>query len=168
MPFAGYENFAACVAANQDKADPHAYCGTIQAQSEKRFVVTKASEPLGVVYGYASIVEHVVDGVRSAVVDRQDDVIPGPVLESAVVKFMQDYRVSGEMHAGDANGVIVESCFMSPEKALAMGFPDDVAKSVPTGWWIGAKVTPEVMAKVKAGTYQMFSIQGDADVETMV
>lgn len=32
MPFAGYEDFAACVADNQDKDDPEAYCGTIQAR----------------------------------------------------------------------------------------------------------------------------------------
>ena len=33
--FAGYENFAACVSANQDKQDPEAYCGSIQSSVEK-------------------------------------------------------------------------------------------------------------------------------------
>jgi predicted nucleic acid-binding Zn-ribbon protein len=33
-PFAHYENFAACVADNQDKDNPEAYCGTIKKQSE--------------------------------------------------------------------------------------------------------------------------------------
>jgi len=33
-PFAGYENFDACVAANQDKDDPSAYCGAIKHQAE--------------------------------------------------------------------------------------------------------------------------------------
>lgn len=117
------------------------------------------------VYGWASVVEKVVDGIRKAIVDHQDDIIPLPVLEHGVVDFMQDYRTSGEMHTGDANGVIVESAVMSPEKALAMGFPEDVAKAMPSGWWIGVKVTPEVMKRVKDGTYKMFSIQGDADVE---
>lgn len=33
-PFAGYENFDACVAANGDKKDPEAYCGKIKNQVE--------------------------------------------------------------------------------------------------------------------------------------
>jgi len=33
-PFAGYADFADCVAKNQDKEDPEAYCGQIQAQAE--------------------------------------------------------------------------------------------------------------------------------------
>ncbi len=119
------------------------------------------------VYGYASVVEEVVDGQRVAVVDKQNDIIPLSVLEVGVVDFMQEYRTSGEMHTGEANGVIVESVVMSPEKALAMGLPSEVAKAVPSGWWIGVKVTPEVMKRVKDGTYKMFSIQGDADVETV-
>jgi hypothetical protein len=36
MPFAGYTDFAACVAANKDKGDPEAYCATIQRAVEKR------------------------------------------------------------------------------------------------------------------------------------
>lgn len=131
------------------------------------FAITKSDDALGVVFGWASVVEREVDGVRKAIVDHQDDIIPGPVLEKAVVEFMEDYRTSGEMHAGSANGVVVESLYLSPEKAESMGFAADVAKSVPTGWWIGVKVTPDVMKRVKDGTYKMFSIQGDADVETL-
>jgi hypothetical protein len=33
-PFAGYSDFAACVAANQDKDDPEAYCGSIKHKVE--------------------------------------------------------------------------------------------------------------------------------------
>lgn len=33
-PFAGYEDFAACVRANQDKDDPEAYCGSIKHKVE--------------------------------------------------------------------------------------------------------------------------------------
>lgn len=33
-PFAGYEDFDACVAANQDKGDPEAYCGKIKHEVE--------------------------------------------------------------------------------------------------------------------------------------
>jgi hypothetical protein len=34
MPFAGYRDFDDCVAKNQDKADPEAYCGSIQHRVE--------------------------------------------------------------------------------------------------------------------------------------
>lgn len=34
MPFAGYKDFSACVAANLDKRDPEAYCGKIKHQIE--------------------------------------------------------------------------------------------------------------------------------------
>jgi hypothetical protein len=35
MPFAGYKDFAACVAANQDKDDPAAYCAAIEQRTDK-------------------------------------------------------------------------------------------------------------------------------------
>jgi len=34
MPFAGYKDFADCVAKNQDKGDPEAYCAVIKRQAE--------------------------------------------------------------------------------------------------------------------------------------
>lgn len=40
-PFAGYADFDACVAANQDKDDPEAYCGRIQADAEKARIYVK-------------------------------------------------------------------------------------------------------------------------------
>ena len=36
MPFAGYKDFADCVAKNQDKANPEAYCAAIKAEIEGR------------------------------------------------------------------------------------------------------------------------------------
>lgn len=37
MPFAGYKDFADCVAKNQDKDDPEAYCGSIKHQVEDAY-----------------------------------------------------------------------------------------------------------------------------------
>ena len=49
---------------------------------------------------------------------------------------------------------------ITKEKQAAIGIPDGV---VPEGWFITVKVhDPEVFAKVKDGTYRMFSIQGTA------
>ena len=36
MPFAGYKDFADCVAKNQDKSDPEAYCAVIMRKVEKK------------------------------------------------------------------------------------------------------------------------------------
>jgi hypothetical protein len=123
------------------------------------FAISKTDSVKGHVFGWAN---HVVDPAGNLIEDSQGDVITPGELEDAVVDFMLDYRKSGEMHSGLAVGHVFESLVFSPEKASAMGLAEDVAKSVPTGWWIGVKVGPEVMAKVKDGTYQMFSIQGEA------
>lgn len=36
MPFAGYKDFADCVAKNRDKDDPEAYCATIMRKVEDK------------------------------------------------------------------------------------------------------------------------------------
>ena len=43
-PFAGYTDFADCVAKNQDKANPEAYCGSIKAQAESTKLATALTE----------------------------------------------------------------------------------------------------------------------------
>ena len=120
--------------------------------------IAKIDDAQGLVYGWASVV--VKDG--GTVVDSQDDVIEPAELEKAAVNFMLNHRAAGEMHQGKPTGQIVESMVMSPEKAGAMGFGADIAKSVPTGLWIGVKLDPkgETFTKVKSGEYKMFSIQG--------
>jgi hypothetical protein len=49
MPFAGYKDFAACVAANKDKGNPDAYCGAIKHKVEKEMLdeIKKLEEKLG-------------------------------------------------------------------------------------------------------------------------
>lgn len=42
-PFAGYEDFAACVAANSDKDDPEAYCGKIKHDTEDKKTSSKTA-----------------------------------------------------------------------------------------------------------------------------
>ena len=54
---------------------------------------------------------------------------------------------------------MVESFMLTPEKAEAMGLPETQA----AGWWVGYKLADaDVFAKVKDGTYSMWSIQGSA------
>lgn len=119
------------------------------------FSVAKSKDDMGLVSGWASVSTN-ADG--SIPLDWQDDIIPPEVLEKAAIKFMLDYRKSGEMHEGEAKGIVVESIVLTKEKQECMGIPEG---TVPQGWFITIKILdPDVFAKVKDGTYKMFSIQG--------
>ena len=121
------------------------------------FNVYKARDDEQLVSGWANVA---INKDGSIPLDWQDDVIPPEVLEKAAINFMMDYRESGEMHQGDSKGTVVESIVLTKEKQEAIGIPEG---TVPEGWFITVKVhDPEVFAKVKDGTYRMFSIQGNA------
>lgn len=121
------------------------------------FEISKAREDAQLVSGWANVA---IDKDGNAPLDWQDDVIAPETLEKAAMNFMLDYRGSGEMHKGNSKGTVVESIVLTKEKQRAMGIPEGV---VPEGWFITVKVhDPEVFAKVKDGTYRMFSIQGTA------
>lgn len=122
--------------------------------------IAKLDEPRGLVYGWASVIAK-ADG--ALIEDHQGDLIDYDTLEEASVDFMLHHRAAGEMHAGKSVGQIVESFVASPQKFEAMGFTPEIAKTMPTGLWIGVKVPPATFAKVKDGTFKMFSIQGTAD-----
>lgn len=156
----------ACVAANGDKADPAAYCSALQdsaadaekADTAKRFQIAKTDDTQNLVFGWASVAVK-ADGEQ--LVDLQDDVIDGADLEKAAYDFMLHGRAADEMHDGRPIGQMVESMFWSPEKRKAMGVPE--GGSAPQyGLWVGFKLAPDSYAKVKAGTYKMFSIEGGA------
>jgi len=52
MPFAGYKDFTACVKANSDKGDPHAYCATIMHQAEGSAVADFRGSKLTADFGF--------------------------------------------------------------------------------------------------------------------
>lgn len=121
------------------------------------FSVYKARDDEQLVSGWANVA---INKDGSVPLDWQDDVIAPATLEKAAINFMLDYRGSGEMHKGDSKGTVVESIVFTKEKQAAIGIPEG---TVPEGWFITVKVhDPEVFAKVKDGTYRMFSIQGTA------
>lgn len=121
------------------------------------FNVYKARDDQQLVSGWANVA---LDKNGEAPLDWQDDVIAPETLEKAAIQFMLDYRGSGEMHKGNSKGTVVESIVLTKEKQRAIGIPEG---TVPEGWFITVKVhDPEVFAKVKDGTYRMFSIQGTA------
>ena len=106
------------------------------------FDITKSNSDEGLVSGWANVA---VNADGSLPLDWQGDIIRPEVLEKAAIKFMMDYRGSGVMHEGESKGTVVESIVFTE------------------GWFITVKITdPEVFAKVKDGTFKMFSIQGSA------
>ena len=117
------------------------------------FDITKSKEDEGLVSGWANVS---VNADGTIPLDWQGDMIRTEVLEKAAINFMLDYRGSGVMHEGDAQGVVVESIVFTKEKQAILGIPEGV---VPEGWFITVKVTnKEVFEKVKSGQYKMFSI----------
>jgi hypothetical protein len=117
----------------------------------------KKSTDEGLVSGWANVA---INKDGSIPLDWQGDVVSPETLEKAAINFMADYRQSGEMHKGDSKGDVVESIVFTKEKQEAIGIPPG---TVPEGWFITVKVAdPVAFAKVKSGTYKMFSIQGRA------
>ena len=125
---------------------------------ENAMKVAKINEDEQLVFGWASVSMTKDDNL---VIDSHGDVIEPEELEVAAYNFMLDARASGERHEGGSVGDVIESVFIDARKAEAMGI-----EAPHTGWWIGVKIEDaEVFAKVKSGEYEMFSIEGTAQVE---
>jgi hypothetical protein len=119
------------------------------------FNIHKAKDDEQLVSGWANVS---VNADGSLPLDWQDDIIAPEVLEKAAYNFMLNYRDSGVMHDGGPVGTVVESIVFTKEKQEAIGIPEG---TVPQGWFITVKIhDKEIFAKVKNGTYKMFSIQG--------
>jgi len=123
---------------------------------ERRIEIAKTDEDQCLVFGWLS---RVVDANGAEIVDQQGDIIPVAELERAAYEFMLDSRSADVMHDEAAIGKAVESFVSTPEKRAAMGAAND-DQSV--GWWVGFRVAPETMAKVKAGLLAELSIGGSA------
>lgn len=120
-------------------------------------MIAKMNDDQHLVFGWANV-SITEDG--DIPLDWQGDVTAPQVLEKAAYQYVLKNKGTGEMHQGDTVGYLVESVMMTKQKMAAMGIPEGV---VPEGWWIGFYVPDdEVVAKIKNGTYKMFSIQGKA------
>lgn len=107
------------------------------------------------VFGWANVA---IQSDGSIPLDWQGDIIAPRILEKAAYEFVLKYRTSGEMHAGDAVGHLIESVMFTKDKMRAMGIPEGI---VPEGWWVGFHVPDDAICeKIRTGEYKMFSIQG--------
>lgn len=127
-----------------------------------RFKVMKSDDEKMLAFGWASVSMR-VDG--EVIEDWQKDIVEPEDLENAAYEFVLLYREGGEMHERGGAAVLIESVVFTEEKMQAMGIPTG---TLPIGWWIGFKVLDkDVWEKVKDGTYQMFSIEGEAERVTV-
>lgn len=131
-----------------------------KADEDQSFSIFKTDDDKRLVFGWASIVV-TVEGEQLE--DRQKDIIDPEDLEEAAYEYVLNFRDTGEEHISSMRkkGKLVESCVFTEEKQRAMGIP---AGTLPVGWWIGFKIEDDAAwARVKNGTYKMFSIEGKAN-----
>ncbi len=123
-----------------------------------KFKIMKSYDEKMLAFGWASVSMR-VDG--EVIEDWQKDIVEPEDLENAAYEFVLLYREGGEMHERGGAAVLIESVVFTEEKMRAMGI---AVGTLPIGWWIGFKVLDkDVWEKVKDGTYQMFSIEGEAE-----
>lgn len=126
--------------------------------TSSRFKIMKSDDEKMLAFGWASVAIR-VDG--EVIEDWQGDVIEPEVLENAAYDYVRLYGDGGEMHERGGVAVLIESVVFTEEKMLVMGIPPE---TLPIGWWIGFKVLDEeVWKKIKDGTYNMLSIEGEAE-----
>jgi hypothetical protein len=129
------------------------------------FDIAKVDDDRRLVFGYANVAVS-ADGVQ--IEDSQGDLIDPQDLEDAAYEFVLKFGDSGVMHAGEAVGKMVESFVITPEKLAAIGLVAKADGVLPkAAWWVGFHVEPDAFAKVKDGTYKMFSIQGTGEREPL-
>lgn len=132
---------------------------TKEANEPDEFSIYKTDDDKRLVFGWASVAV-TVDG--ELLEDRQKDIIEPEDLEEAAYEYVLNFRDTGEEHIKSMRkkGKLVESCVFTEEKQKAMGIPPG---TLPVAWWIGFKIEDDdAWARVKNGTYRMFSIEGKA------
>ena len=123
-----------------------------------RYKIIKSDDEKMLAFGWASVSMR-VDG--ELIEDWQNDIVEPEELEKAAYDYVLLYREGGEMHERGGAAILIESVVFTEEKMRVMVIP---AGTLPVGWWIGFKVTDkEVWEKVKDGTYNMLSIEGEAE-----
>lgn len=121
--------------------------------------ILKFDDEQQIVYGWASVVR---DKAGNTVVDHQGDIIQPEELEKAAAGYVLNYRDTGERHdpSRRKKGKLTASIVFTEETKKALGIPEGI---LPDGWFVGYHIEDrDTWEKLKAGTYKMFSIEGEA------
>ncbi len=128
------------------------------------FEVKKSVDDKKQVFGWANVAE---DEQGNLLEDYQGDSITSEELEKTAYDYVLKFRDAGERHnpALRKKGKMIESIVFTKEKLQALGLPED---SLPCGWWVGFQITDDnTWEKIKKGEYNMFSIEGTGQRETV-
>lgn len=157
MPFGPFESFAACVAANQDKDDPEAYCAALEQRMKERIIRTV---PIAKVDDEERLVFGVV--YEPDVPDAHGDAMTGAEIRKMAHNFLRRYaQLHGELgtdhrKAAERAEVVPIESFIAP-----VDFQLGTQQVRKGSWLLGAKVLDEQIWKdVKAGKYTGWSFEG--------
>ncbi len=131
------------------------------AEVKLSFEVIRKDEAAHRVFGWFNVAK---DKDGKVLIDKQGDIIDVADLENAAAGFLKDYRQGGEEHQGGAPNKLIASMVFSRELQDAMGIPAGV---LPEGWFGGFEIDEDVFAKLAKGELLMFSIEGEAETETV-
>lgn len=123
---------------------------------QQEFAIVKQADQ-NRVFGFASVA---ISKNGEMIEDTQGDLIDPADLEEAAYQFVLKFREADELHTEEVVGHLIESFVFTPEKLEMLGIAKD---AIPPRWWVGFEVSPDVFAKVKDGTYKMFSIGGTGE-----
>lgn len=113
--------------------------------------VAKVDTDLGLVFGYAIIcTQHDVEYF-----DTQGDHIPEDAMLHATMEYMMGDRPALDMHDGEPVGKVVYGLPVTKDIAASLGLSTDR-----TGFVVGMKPNPAMLAKFKSGEFSGFSIGG--------
>ena len=135
-------------------------------QKQGKLQITKVDKKNRMVFGFFNV-NKVGDEL---VEDLQKDTIETEELEKAAYDFVLNARIAGDSHLRKGVGNLVESMMFTVEKQLAIlktleqiGIKDAQFNLGIEGWWGGFQITDEeVLKKIDAGDYPMFSVGGKA------
>lgn len=123
------------------------------------FTVAKVDRSLGLVFGWAIVCkkdgEDYYDLNRDKDGERVPEHIPESTMIEAATDFMENSRISKEMHAGDAKGTVVFAFPLTTDIAKAMGISTKV-----TGLMIAVKPEKAMLDKFYNKELTGFSIGG--------
>lgn len=116
--------------------------------------VTGVDESLGIVFGWGMITK--INGEDYFDLDEQH--VTNQFMLKATSSFMEESRISNDMHTESDIGVVVHSFPLTDEVAKSMGIFSNI-----NGWMVGVKPSEDILAKFVSGEYTGFSIEGSAE-----
>lgn len=150
-----YANFEECVAKNQDKADPEAYCGEIKARTEDtaksdcpcKMRIIKSDDGRFLIYGPASV----------EIIDKERDKIRATALSASINQLLKRARFSLQ-HQDVLVGEI-----LSEYKAADRAYKTEVVKDrlmVVGDVWDDTDAGLQTRQLIEKGVLRSFSISG--------